>query len=119
MNVRRSDIVLVDFPFSDQTGSKVRPTLVVQADSLNQLLDDTSLALITSSRRRRMGAATQYAIDISTPEGQQTGLLLDSVVQCENLITYDRSLIHRVLGRLPADAMQHIDTCLQAALGML
>jgi mRNA-degrading endonuclease toxin of MazEF toxin-antitoxin module len=32
MKVRRGDIVLVDFPYSDQTGRKVRPALVVQAD---------------------------------------------------------------------------------------
>jgi len=47
MNVHRGDIVLVDFPYSDQTGRKVRPALVVQADIWNQRLDDTILALIT------------------------------------------------------------------------
>jgi hypothetical protein len=31
MNVSRGDVVLVDYPFSDQTGSKVRPALIVQA----------------------------------------------------------------------------------------
>jgi mRNA interferase MazF len=88
MKVQRGDIVLVDFPYSDQTGRKVRPALVVQAEVLNQRLDDTILlALITSSQRRRIGAATQFEIDITTAEGQQTGLRLNSVVQCENLIT--------------------------------
>jgi mRNA-degrading endonuclease toxin of MazEF toxin-antitoxin module len=29
MNVRRGEVVLVDFPYSDHTGSKVRPALVV------------------------------------------------------------------------------------------
>ena len=32
MNVRRGDIVLVDFPYSNHTGSKIRPALVVQSD---------------------------------------------------------------------------------------
>jgi len=50
MNVKRGDIVLVDFPYSDQTGRKVRPALVVQSDVWNQKLDDTILAIITSSR---------------------------------------------------------------------
>jgi len=118
MNVQRSNIVLVDFPYSDQTGYKVRPALVVQSDVWNQRLDDTILALITSSRHRRVGAATQYFINISTDEGQQTGLRLNSVVQCENLITYDQSLILRVIGSLSAEAMQQIDACLKAALGI-
>lgn len=118
MKVQRGDIVLVDFPYSDQTGRKVRPALVVQADALNQRLDDTILALIPSSQRRRMGAVTQLEIDITTTEGQQTGLRLNSVVQCENLITYDQALILRVLGRLSASAMQQVDVCLKAALGI-
>ena len=118
MNVRRGDIVLVDFPYSDRTGSKVRPALVVQADVWNQLLDDTILALITSSRHRRVGANTQLFIDLTTAEGRQTGLRLDSIIQCENLITYDRALILRVFGNLAASSMSQLDDCLKAALGI-
>ena len=118
MNIRRGDVVLVDFPYSNQTGRKVRSALVVQSDVWNQRLDDTILALITSSRHRRVGAATQFFIDISTDEGRRTGLRLNSVVQCENLITYDQSLILRVIGSLYAKSMRQIDACLKAALGI-
>jgi mRNA-degrading endonuclease toxin of MazEF toxin-antitoxin module len=45
MKVRGGEVVLVDLPYSDHTGSKVRPALVVQADAWNQRLDDTILAL--------------------------------------------------------------------------
>ena len=118
MKIRRGDIVIVDFPYSDQTGRKVRPALVVQSNVWNQRLDDTILALITGSRHRKVGATTQYLVDISTDEGQQTGLRLDSVIQCENLITYDQSLILRVIGSLSASAMRQIDACLKAVLGI-
>ena len=74
---------------------------------------------MTSSRHRRVGAATQLSIDITTPEGQQTGLRLNSVIQGENLLTYDQRLNLRLLGRLSATAMEQIDTCLKAALGIL
>ena len=118
MNVRHGEVVLVDFHYSDHTGSKVRPALVVQADVWNQRLDDTILALITSSRHRRVGAATQCAVDITTPEGQQTGLRLNSVIQCENLLTYDQGLILRVLGRLSTTVMEQLDACPKAALSI-
>src|SRR5207253_9044501 len=118
MKVRRGEVVLVDFPYSDHTGSKVRTALVVQADAWDQRLDDTILALITSSRHRRVGAATQLVIDITTAEGQQTGLRLNSVIQGENLLTYDQGLILRVLGRLSATSMEQMNTCLKAALGI-
>ena len=118
MNVRRGDIVIVDFPYSDHTGSKIRPALVVQSDVWNQRIDDTILALITSSSQRRIGVPTQHFIDISTVAGQQTNLRFDSIVQCENLVTHDQRLILRIIGRLPDSTMQEIDACLKAALGI-
>ena len=118
MNVRRGEVVMVDWIYSDRTGSKRRPALVVQADAYNTTLDDTILALITSSTRRRVGAATQLEIDISTPDGHQTGLSIDSVVQCENLVTIDRQLIYRIRGRLSSALMLKIYDCLKAALAL-
>lgn len=118
MKVHRGEIVLVDFPYSDRTGSKVRPALVVQADFWNDRLDDTILALITSSYRRRVAATTQLVIEVATPEGRQAGLRIDSVVQCENLVTYDKSQILRVLGNLPAKSMSQIESCLKSSLAI-
>ena len=116
MNVQRGDVVMVDWLFSDRTGSKRRPALVVQADAYNAALDDTILALITGSSRRRVGAATQLEIDIVTPDGIHTGLVIDSVVQCENLVTVDRNFIQRIRGKLSLALMQKVNDCLKAAL---
>jgi hypothetical protein len=46
--MKRGDVVLVDWPYSDRTGSKLRPAVVVQADFLNSLIDDTILVQITT-----------------------------------------------------------------------
>jgi mRNA interferase MazF len=116
MNIRRGDIVMVDWLFSDRTGSKRRPALVVQADVYNTALDDTILALITGSARRRIGAATQLDIDIATPDGMLSGLVINSVVQCENLVTVDRNFILGIRGRLSTSQMQKVNNCLKAAL---
>jgi mRNA interferase MazF len=116
MKVQRGNVVMVDWVYSDRSASKKRPALVVQADVYNQALDDTILALITSSARRRVGARTQLDTDISTPDGKQTGLSFNSVVQCENLVTIDRQLILRIRGKFSTALMQQIDDCLKAAL---
>ena len=118
MRARRGDVVLVDFPYSDRTGSKVRPALVVQADVYNQQLADTILALITSSKNRVVGAANQFLVDIGSPDGRLTGLRLTSLVQCENLVTLDQGLILTVIGRFSAGLLQQIDGCLRASLGL-
>lgn len=52
MTVSRGEVVLVDYPFSDRTGSKVRPALIVQADRLNHSIADTILAAISRSTHR-------------------------------------------------------------------
>ena len=118
MNVRRGEIVIVNYPYSDQSGHKVRPALVVQADTWNERLDNTILASITSGRNQRIGDVTQYFIDITTTNGHRTGLRLNSVVQCKNLITFDQSRIQSVIGSLSDAAMLEIDACLKAALGI-
>jgi mRNA interferase MazF len=66
MRFSRGDVVLVDYPFSDRTGSKVRPALVVQADALNRRITDTILAAISRSTHRTSNE--QLFIDISTPD---------------------------------------------------
>jgi hypothetical protein len=39
--MKRGEVVEVDWPYSDLAGTKVRPAVVVQADFLNGLVDDT------------------------------------------------------------------------------
>jgi len=116
MSVSRGDIVLVDYPFSDRTGSKVRPALVVQADTLNRRIADTILASISRSTHR--ASATQLFIDISTLDGSGTGLRQDSMIQCENLLTFDQRLVINKIGRLSAPLLERIADCLKAALDL-
>ena len=116
MKVSRGDVVLVDYPFSDGTGSKVRPALVVQANSLNRRIDDTILASISRSTHR--ASATQLFIDISTIDGAQSGLRQNSMVQCENLLTYDQGLLIAKIGDLTPFLMQQVNDCLKTSLDL-
>jgi mRNA interferase MazF len=116
MKVKRGEIVLVDYPYSDGTGSKVRPALVVQSDNLNLRITDTILAAISRSQHR--ASATQILVEIGTPEGIQSGLRQDSMVQCENLLTIDQAQIIATIGRLASSSMQHIDNGLKATFDL-
>ena len=118
MKVQRGDVVLVDYPFSDRTGSKVRPCLVVQIDANNRRLDDTIVAAISSNAKRGALEPTQFTVDVKTPEGRQSGLLFNSTVQCENLVTVDCRFIQRRIGGLPPSLMTQIDDCLRTSLGL-
>lgn len=116
MSVTRGNAVLVDYPFSDRTGSKVRPALVVQADILNARITDTILASISRSTHRP--SATQLLVDPAMPDGMSTGLRQKSMIQCENLLTYDQRLIIAKIGQLPPSLMSGINQCLRFALDL-
>jgi mRNA interferase MazF len=113
MNVRRGDVVLAEYPHAT-SGSSLRPVLVVQSDVYNVKIDNTIVAQITSVLRRSNDPANRL-IDVSTPEGQQSGLLRNSVVSCINLNTVHENRIKRKIGELSAATMQQIDECLKTA----
>jgi mRNA-degrading endonuclease toxin of MazEF toxin-antitoxin module len=110
--------VLADLPFSDRSGVKKRPALIVQCDRNNNRLDDVIVAMITSVVQRVANEPTQRLIDPKSPEGQTSGLLHPSAVKCEHLITLHRQFISRIIGHIPADIMVEIDNCLKESLGL-
>jgi mRNA interferase MazF len=115
--MNRGDVVIVDYPYSDGTGTKVRPALVVQSSEQNQILAGTIIALITSQVRR--GFETHVIVDISTVEGKRSGLRLQSAVQCENLYTIDQRFVLKTIGQLDQSTMEKVNECLKKALGLI
>lgn len=115
MNVQRGDVVLVDFPYAQGLGSKVRPVLVVQNDRDNLRLANTIVAQITGTTHRAL-ETTQVLIDLNAPEGQPSGLRFDSVVNCANLVTLDKNKVLRHLGNFPDLLMRKVNVALKAAL---
>ena len=109
--------MLAFYPFASGAGRSRRPVLVVQNDTDNQRLLNTIVAQITTNLKRA-AEPTHVLIEVSTPEGQLSGLLHDSVVSCINLATIEQSLIQRKIGELSAALMQKIDNALEAALGL-
>jgi mRNA interferase MazF len=118
MKVKRGDVILADLPFSDRAGSKKRPALVVQCDRNNQRLDDVILALITSATSRAQREPTQLLVNVKSSAGRASGLLFDSAVKCEHLVTLHRRFVGRVLGHLPDECMENINLCLKESLGI-
>ncbi|MEE3715807.1 type II toxin-antitoxin system PemK/MazF family toxin [Tumidithrix elongata RA019] len=114
LTIRRNDVVLVLFPNSNLTTAKTRPALVVQADNLLTGLPQIIVAMITS-QMMRAGHPRRVTVLLSSIEGQQSGLLTDSVVMLDNLATITLSAIQRSIGSLPAI---EIDRALKHTLGL-
>jgi mRNA interferase MazF len=111
----RGDIVLVLFPNSDLRTAKRRPALVVQRDHLNTGIRQIIVAMITSNLTRA-GHPSRILITLGTPESQQTGLLTDSVIMTDNLVTLLENEIDRKIGIFLN--MSTVDAALRHTLGL-
>lgn len=114
LTIKRGDVALALFPNSNLTSAKTRPVFIVQADNLQTGLPQIIVAMITS-QMFRAGHPSRVTILLDSPEGQQSGLLTDSVVMTDNLATIALSTIDRVIGSLPT---AQIDEALKHTLGL-
>src|SRR5262245_55888856 len=112
--MNRGDVVQVDWPYSDLTGSKSRPAVVVQADFLNGLIDDTVFVQITSTRH----GIPDTEVVIDPAHETASGLSKLCVASCTNFLTRDQALVERVIGYLSDVTMQQIGDCLKKVLGL-
>jgi mRNA interferase MazF len=97
----RGDIILVSFPFTDLSGQKVRPALVLAPSSVQDII----VAFITSQTGMPSQATDQAECRLSPghPEFRGTGLKDASTVRLDKLATLHRGLVHRRLGRIGAE----------------
>ena len=115
--MKRGDVVIVDFPFTSGSQSKVRPALVVQNDRENRRLSKTIVAMLTGNLTRA-AEPTHLLLNPATPDAASSGLHGPSLLSCVNLYTIDQSSVRRIIGELSGDAMRKVDVCLREALGL-
>lgn len=116
LSVSRGDVVLLPISFVSGVGTKVRPAVVVQNDKLNRRLNSTVVAIITSTNSRAHAEPSQVFIDITTPDGQLSGLLHDSTVKGEHVDTVDQRDILRKIGHFSPALMEQVESAIKAAM---
>jgi mRNA interferase MazF len=104
------DVVLVPFPFTDQTASKKRPAVDVSADAYHQRRPDVIVMAVTSQILRPAGALGEVLIS----DWQGAGLPKASLIK-PVLATIE--LILRKLGALQGDDVQALRSALRQILG--
>ena len=86
---RPGEIVLLSFPFTDATGAKRRPALVI----LDTGDEDIIVFRVTSQ-------GTQTDFDVELVEWHQAGLQIPSVIWVHKVATLEKRLVERRLGTL-------------------
>lgn len=119
VDVARGDVVLIAFPFlaDRQVQRKLRPALVVQADRYNRRRSAVILAAVTSTRAHAQ-LPCKLLVERDSVDGRRARLKLDSVVDCQTLVTVPKQEVVRRLGRFSEELMRRIDDALADALGL-
>jgi mRNA-degrading endonuclease toxin of MazEF toxin-antitoxin module len=110
--MNRGDVVALDWPFTDLTGSKPRPAVVVQADFLNGLIDDTIYVKIQGHAYGIPGTEVEIDPAVET----LSGLSKICYASCKDILTREQLLILRTVGILSKALMQQIEDCLKKVL---
>lgn len=105
------DIVLVPFPFTDQTAVKKRPAVVISSKDYNRHRPDIILLAVTS----QMGSANFYG-DMAVRQWQRAGLLKPSVIKPIST-TVEKRLVLKTLGRLTEEDRGTLDETMQTIFG--
>lgn len=105
------DVVLVPFPFTDQSAAKQRPGVVVSSLAYHRARRDLILMPITSQVR----GSGEFG-EVIVQDWQSAGLLKPSAVK-PVLATFERSLVRKTLGQLSARDQQRLRESITSLLG--
>src|SRR5438128_2577803 len=115
--MKRGDVVVVRFPHPSGQRGKKRPAVVVQSDAYVSAVSTVVVAEVTKNLTMKDDPACLF-IDVHTPEGKATGLLVDSVVSSLVIDTVYSDTVAQVLGFLSPSLLQNFDDRLKVGLGL-
>lgn len=101
--MKKGDVVLVPFPFTDLTGTKTRPAVVLVADGL-----DVTLAFVTTQ------TDWQTSNGLILNPSPTNGIRKLSLVRTSKLATIDAKLVFGKLGELSDSECLALDQKLMA-----
>lgn len=104
----KGDIVLVNFPFTDLSQTKLRPALVVWV-SLNR--EEIVVCAITSQNLQTL-QPEDFLVEPTDAEFSKTGLRVASKIRTARVATLRRSLVFRKLGQLGTEQRKLLNAIL-------
>lgn len=111
----QGDLVLVPFPFTDLSGSKKRPAVVVSPDWFNTWSQDVVLVAVTSQPNAIRNARIDFPL---TQDDLASGwLVAPSVVTTAKLFTCEQASIIRQVGTLAIEKRAEVLEALRSLFG--
>ncbi|MFZ5801096.1 MAG: type II toxin-antitoxin system PemK/MazF family toxin [Candidatus Omnitrophota bacterium] len=115
--MKKGDILLVRFPFTDLTSLKVRPTVVISPDSYNKQHQDLLLMFITTNVST--SGPEDFLLTNKHPEFALTGLKVNSLFKISKISILSKRLAVRKLGNIGPQISSEINSRLQSFLQLM
>jgi mRNA interferase MazF len=103
--VAKGDIILITFPFTDLSGSKLRPAVILADNN-----EDVTVTFITTQLK------WQEPTDVLLTPTLNNGLKLPSLIRTSKIATLEKTLIKGRIGKLTIDEQKNLDEQLKLIL---
>lgn len=109
---KRGQVVVVNVPFSDQSGVKPRPAVVVSTDAFHRALPDLIICPISSQPQyhRRPGPG-----DYPLQGWRHAGLHHPSTVRICKVLSVDKQILKKIVGSLSQEDLAGVEAGLRQA----
>jgi len=105
----QGSIILVSFPFTDLSGKKKRPALVISPDWFNTQYQDVVLMAMTSSYTpEELTKEKNIVCEVSSNDLQSGTIVATSVVKISKIFTCEQSKIIKNVARLKPAKLSEI-----------
>ena len=101
--IEQRDLLLVPFPFSDQSGRKVRPVIVISNQDFNKHSDDILVVGVTSNISK-----DSYTFDLTNNDLEEGKFITKCCIKVENILKIDKELIVKKIGKIKKDKLSKI-----------
>jgi len=107
------DLVLVPFPFSNQSQTKVRPVVIVSIESYNRSAGDVVVCGMTSNLR-----PMRFAIQIDQSNLSSGFLKAPGKIKVDAIAAIEKSIILKSIGRLNKVTLDKVKGLLRTLLAL-
>jgi len=105
----QGDIIILELPFTDLLGSKLRPVLVLNSIDL---VEDLIVAKNNKQPGKHRVPITQSDLDIGQLKKEP------SYVDCSSIFTVEKRLVVKIVGRLTEEALSKVKDELKTIFGL-
>ena len=111
LTINQRDIILIPFPFSDLSASKVRPALVVSNNRYNGQGHDVVVLAITSNL-----SFNPYKVFVNQSDLDAGFIPLKSAIRVDKPFSVLQDKVLKVLGSVTSKKLDEVTTCFQTLL---